>query len=324
MIYSTLTKPSDNMNLSIRELNEMAREYDNELYNKEQEKIKRENSAYDLESEEWQNHCINYMKEMDNMAGERDEFLNKVKTAFLSECLYKLYTESCVTLTESDKIIGKNLVNKFIIENDVDELLRTFATKNMLLSEFARITNKYYNKVVESCDCDKADPNTNGARDFVFSDTIKDDFFEELKEVDTYEASKLIKDRVADSVEEFINSNIEQKLDYKEIINNAKDQMALAKNESFTQEISDRATAAINELRQTRVKNVFHCMVESLSKNSFKDKDLMTRYVNEATLNMNIIVEDTQLIYTMLEMINTTEMVNVDEEFIERYLESLA
>ena len=32
MIYSTLTKPSDNMNLSIRELNEMAREYDNELY----------------------------------------------------------------------------------------------------------------------------------------------------------------------------------------------------------------------------------------------------------------------------------------------------
>ena len=31
MIYSTLTKPSDNMNLSIRELNEMAREYVTEL-----------------------------------------------------------------------------------------------------------------------------------------------------------------------------------------------------------------------------------------------------------------------------------------------------
>ena len=46
--------------------------------------------------------------------------------------------------------------------------------------------------------------------------------------------------------------------------------------------------------------------------------------MDEATLNMNIVGEDTQLIYTMLEMINTTEMVNVDEEFIERYLESLA
>lgn len=322
MIYNTLDKPSDAMNLSFRELNEMAREQEMELINKEEEKIKLAESKKELEAAEWQDHCINYISEMYKESDDRYEFLDKVKSSLLSECLCKLYYDSCECLTESEKTIARNLINKFIVENDVNELLNNFATKNLLLSEFARITTKYYDKVVESCDCEDSTHGT--SKEFVFDDTIKDDFFSELKEVDTYEASKLIKDRVAEAIEQFITDNQEQKLEYRDIIDSAKKQMELAKNESFKEEISDRAELAINELRERRVNNVFHCMVESLSKNSFKDKDLMTRYVNEATLNMNIIVEDCQLIYTMLEMVNTTEMVNVNESFIKEYIESLS
>ncbi len=39
---------------------------------------------------------------------------------------------------------------------------------------------------------------------------------------------------------------------------------------------------------------------------------------------MNNIVNDVQLIYTMLEMVNTTNMVNVDEDYMNKYIESLA
>ena len=46
-------------------------------------------------------------------------------------------------------------------------------------------------------------------------------------------------------------------------------------------------------------------------------------YVNESKINMDKVVEDATLVYTMLEMLNTTEMVNVNEEFIEKYLDNL-
>ena len=41
-------------------------------------------------------------------------------------------------------------------------------------------------------------------------------------------------------------------------------------------------------------------------------------------IDMDAIVDSTKLIYTMLEMVNTTNMVNVDAKFIQDYLESIA
>ena len=44
--------------------------------------------------------------------------MTNLKEAMLSECLMKLFTESSVTpLISSDKILAKNLVNKFIKEH---------------------------------------------------------------------------------------------------------------------------------------------------------------------------------------------------------------
>ena len=65
-------------------------------------------------------------------------------------------------------------------------------------------------------------------------------------------------------------------------------------------------------------------MVESLSKAAFKDDALKARYIHEGTVDMDGIVNSTELIYTMLEMVNTTNMVNVDEDFMNNYIKSLA
>ena len=65
-------------------------------------------------------------------------------------------------------------------------------------------------------------------------------------------------------------------------------------------------------------------MVESLSKKSVKDSVLGTRYVHEGALNMDNVVNDVQLIYTMLEMVNTTNMIDIDEKYMNKYIESLA
>ena len=326
MLYK-MNKPSENMNLSEVEINRMMHEQAVEDYNNEQERKKLKESSIAREAQEQQDYYINYQKNINEAAAKKREFLANTKASLLSECLFKLYKESSVTpLTKQDKMVARNLVNKFVLENGADELVRSFATKNLLLSEFSRITTKYYNKILEACckDDDKERFNKQQAREFEIDDQTKDDFFDELKDIDTSDASNLIKQRVSDAVSEFVDSNSEQKLEYEDIINSAKEKMAGTTNEALIEQYNYQAKAKINNMKLNRKKNVFNCMVESLAIKSFKDDKFKTKYINESALNMDNIVNDTMLIYQMLEMVNTTNMVNVTEEYMNNYVKSLA
>ena len=326
MLYK-MNKPSENMNLSEVEINRMMHEQAVEDYNNEQERKKLKESSIAREAQEQQDYYINYQKNINEAAAKKREFLANTKASLLSECLFKLYKESSVTpLTKQDKMVARNLVNKFVLENGADELVRSFATKNLLLSEFSRITTKYYNKILEACckDDDKERFNKPQAREFEIDDQTKDDFFDELKDIDTSDASNLIKQRVSDAVSEFVDSNSEQKLEYEDIINSAKEKMAGTTNEALIEQYNYQAKAKINNMKLNRKKNVFNCMVESLAIKSFKDDKFKTKYINESALNMDNIVNDSMLIYQMLEMVNTTNMVNVDEDFMNNYIKSLA
>ena len=155
-------------------------------------------------------------------------------------------------------------------------------------------------------------------------DDTKDNFFAELQDLDTTDASNLIKERVSDAVSEFVDTNQEKKMEYEDIINTAKEKMANATDESYIESYNYMAGSEINDLKLKSRNNIFGCMVESLAIKSFKDDKLNKKYVHEATLNMDNIVNDSMLIYQMLEMVNTTNMVNVDEDFMNNYIKSLA
>lgn len=298
-------------------------------YNEQQEAIQREQSAIQRERDDASAAYNAYVNEAYNESANRAEYLQTVKNAFVSECLYKLYKESSVApLTSGDQIIAKNLVNRFVKENGAGNLLTAFATKNRILSEFSRICDKYYKKVVEGCDgCDdNLETDELGfliGRPLKLDNTVGSEFFEELEDIDCSDAAKMIKDKVADSVSEFIDSNISARLDYEEVINAAKDQIDKAANESYAEDISARAQRQVIEMENDRERSVFHCMVEALTKSVFKDEALKAKYVKETQVDMEGIVNATQLMYTMLEMVNTVNIMPVDEAFINEYLKSL-
>ena len=352
MLYK-MNKPSKNMNLSDVEISRMVHEQAVAEYNEEQEKARLKEASMEREALEREDYFNNYGREIQENAAKKREFLANTKASLLSECIFKLYKDSSIApLTESDKIVARNLVNKFVLENGADELLRTFATKNVLLSEFAQITNKYYGKILEDCDKEYDDEEDeheekhhhyhhdhdenyeeackdNGcligkARDFEIDDNTKEDFFAELQDVDTTDAANLIKERVSDAMSEFVDSNEEKKLEYEDIINTAKEKMAGATDEAYIEAYNYQAKAKINDLKLKSRKNILNCMVESLATKSFKDDKLNKKYIHEASLDMDNIVNDSILIYQMLEMINTTNMVNVDEQFMNNYVKSLA
>ena len=324
MLYK-MNKPSANMNLSTFELNKMMHEQAVSEYNEEQERKKLKESSMLREASEMEEYFNNYGMDIQHRADKQRQFLTNVKNSLLSECIFKLYKDSTVApMTESDSIVARNLVNKFVLENDANELLRSFATKNLLLSEFSYITNKYYNKILEECNKTDDECLVGKARDFEIDDKTKEDFFAELQDLDTNDASNLIKERVSDAVSEFVDANEEKKMEYEDIINTAKEKMAGVTDESFIESYNYMAKNKINDLKLKSRNNIFGYMVESLATKSFKDDTLGKKYIHEASLNMDNIVNDSMLIYQMLEMVNTTNMVNVDENFMSNYIKSLA
>lgn len=325
MIFN-MNEASDNMLLSTTQLNHMYYEQQAELYNEEQNKIMAEQAAVERERAAYLEQQNQYREDIISSGMERSERMNKIKEAFISECIYKLYCESIAfPMTSRDKIIGRNLVNKFVIENGAGNLIGSFATENMILSEFSRISQKYYDMVLEGCDNERDCEFTGQIGGQIISQDVVDDFYEELKEVDVTDAAKAIKDKVADAITTFIDTNAANKIEYEEIIKSAQDKVAAINgaDDIVAESYLDMAKREVNEMKNTRDMNVFGYMVESLTTSVFKDESLKSRFINEGAVDMDGIVNSAQLIYTMLEMVNTTNMVNVNEEFINEYLTSL-
>lgn len=314
-------KPTDNMmKLRTNRFGLMRQAYLDEI-NEQAEKNAIIESAENIDLVEAATIRENTARDRLGAVTERTEFLSNVKKSFLAECMLKLFKESNVTpMSKNDTVIARNLINNFINENGVGTILRDFKTKNLLLSEFNRITNKYYNKVLEACNKAEEDE----YKKYDIDTDIKDDFFEELEDINTQDASKLIKQRVADSMDEFIDDNISNKMDYEDIIKSAKDKMQVMHDDDMVEECANRAYAEVNRLKQTRQKNIFNCLVESLTKASFTNENLKKAYFNESSVDMDSIVNSCQLMYTMLEMVNTTNMLQpITAEYLNKYLNSL-
>ena len=325
MIYNT-NKASENMLLSETQLNQMYREQQAELYNEEYNKIIAEQAAEERERTSYLEQLNQYNENRIKSAEERSNRLTKIKEAFVSECIHKLYCESVgFPMTSRDKIISRNLVNKFVMENGASTLISSFATENMILSEFSRICQKYYDKVLESCDKNEECEFTGQIGGQIVDQTTVDDFYKELEDIDVKDASKAIKDRVADAITEFIDTNAINKLEYEEVIKAAQDKVNAisGKDDAMAESYIGLAKRKINEMKNLKETNVFGYMVEALTTSVFKDESLKSRFVNEGAVDMDGIVNSVQLIYTMLEMVNTTNMVNVNEDFIKEYLTNL-
>ena len=325
MIYN-INKATDNMLLSNTQLEHLYHEQKAELIKEEEDKNKAKKMAEEREREEYIQKQNEYNESRINSSITRSERLTKIKEAFMAECIYKLYKESVgFPMTSRDKVVSRNLVNKFVIENGASNLISSFATENIILSEFSRISQKYYDKVLNEFDCNKDDDCDGQIGGQILDQHTVDAFYKELEDVDVADAAKAIRDRVADAISHFIDTNATNKIEYEEIIKSAQDKVNAisGEDEAVAESYISMAKRKINEMKSSKDNSVFGYMVESLTTSVFKDETLKSAFMHEGAIDMDGIVNSAQLIYTMLEMVNTTNMVNVNEEFIDGYLTNL-
>ena len=126
-----------------------------------------------------------------------------------------------------------------------------------------------------------------------------------------------------------MDSNMLAKLEYEEMLTNAQDHINNIKDtdpkaEIKAQESANLVQREIQEKELKRTKNVFNCIVQKLAESAIKDDKLKSIYVEGSTINMDKVVDHSHLFLNLLEMANTTEMININEEYLNNYIDSLS
>lgn len=256
------------------------------------------------------------LTERQGMPQKYNEFMTSVKEEFLSDCIYSVFNESLNRFDRDSKkheFVKKTLVKNFVQEQGVDKLLTKFRNQNLLLSQFAYACDKAVKSVAETT-------TVYNKNSWTVDDDIKNQFIDDLKDCNSKEAIITITDRVADAETEFVNDNVRKKLEIDDILQAKKERLDAmeGKPEEIKESVAAGFDRKVKALKNKYTSTIYRAITESMTKNAFLDDELKQIYIKEGNLDLKSLTEDAGIMYTFLETLYTTEM--VDESYIKNFV----
>ena len=253
------------------------------------------------------------------------EFKANVKKSLIKKMLMELCVGSIPNYTHREYSICENL-----IENYISEVGETALLKNMRFSEngFLRTCwseiNSHYKTITEDATRDED-------TQYIDSGSL-DDFWKDVDNTeDVDDITNLIRMRVSNAEENFINRNQQDKENVKTVLKQTADRVQMAKDtndndyaESVEESETRIAKDKIYKIQHEGYRSVFDRMVRNLSEAAVKNKDAKGSLIDEnGKLNMDSIVESARCMYSLLETIGTIQLEKVDNKYIEDSLKSI-
>lgn len=247
-------------------------------------------------------------------------FAETVRNSLVVEAMYNLFQKSVEpTILEShtEKSIMRAIVNNYVTENGYDNIMRRMKTASIFMSETYHAIDKTAKTVLESVD--KNNPET-----FKITPEMRDEFFAQLNYSDSQAIADAIHDRVSDSMQDFITANTKDHEDITAALQKAQEKIADVDPDDvqLKEYYEMKAKREVSKIRNAP-KNVFHAMVSSISEAVLRDPNNHTEFMTEGHINMDKVVSRTSLMYTFMEMLNTTNLDTVNSAFIEQVIADL-
>lgn len=163
----------------------------------------------------------------------------------------------------------------------------------------------------------------------------KEKMFDELeKEDDVDVAVDLITNRITDAEEEFIKKNAEDKKKIEDIVSGINDRIAAVKDddeyteeeqEGMEEELEEESARMISQVyNQDKPLPLFEFMVRNNINAVVHDEELRKMFQTESgLLDMGKLVDTTSYMYGFLEFVNTLQLVNVDEKYIQEVAQAI-
>lgn len=252
-------------------------------------------------------------------------FVSNLKPALVAESLNYLLQKSLPeSVTEADREYGRVLCEEYVKENNASTILRKFETTSPVLAFMAYAVNESYTKIIAGTDKD--------GLTISVKPSDKKDFYRTLDDIDTSKVTKKIAERVCKATEEFVQNNINDKLDMEELATKTKEKIdaaSAAKEESETaikQEYANIYQRKVSNIAYglNRKKNIYEQMVNNAAKSIIKNDELKQAFVTEGgKLDVNKITDKVTVMYTFMEMLNTAKIRDVNTSYISECLQSI-
>lgn len=254
------------------------------------------------------------------VASRYNTFAQTVRTSLLTEALYKLFGESMTEEIKEDPVnrnIMRSIVSSYVNENGYYNIMNRMKTASTAMSSMYKTINESAEAILE--DVVKDNPDT-----FTIDMDDKDEFFQQLDYNDTASIGDAIKDRVSDSIEDFVTANTKDHEDITQALKQAQEKIdnIPPESENLKEYYQMKTKRQINEINNGS-KGVFHSMVAAMSEGVMKHKESHAEFINEGHLNMDKIVDRVRIMYTFMEMLNTARIDNINEAYIEEVIEGL-
>lgn len=250
-----------------------------------------------------------------------------IKTELLEAALNTIF-DDCFGNTSFDNSAEDNAFNQTIISNFVsdegpDNLLDGFSERTEFLSALAKVIREDVKDAMEDID-----PTSNADDEeidgYVLDPEMKNNLVNNIQgDEDLEDVIDVIRFKVSRATEDFIQKNIVDKLNIKDIMYTTKEKLDAVKNgddvldDEITQEHTMIAKRAIKEVSK-RPHSIFEQMVINLTEQVISNEDIRKVFTLESgKLDMDKIVKRATSYYTFLEMANTLNLINVNEEYIQ-------
>lgn len=247
-------------------------------------------------------------------------FVETVNTTLVIEAMYKILKESTDEYNQNDtgsRNVMRAMVSQYVHENGYHNIMNRMKTASVTTSCIYKAITETASKILESVD--KGNPDT-----FFVKPEMKDEFFKQLDYSDTAAISDAINQRVSDAMQDFVTANTKDHEDITTALKQAQDKISdVSEDEELRECYEIQGKRAATEIRN-RPKGVVHSMVEAMCRSIIKNKDMHDEFMFEGRLDMEKIVSRTSLMYTFMEMLNTSRLDTIDEAYIDSTIKALS
>ena len=267
-------------------------------------------------------HILEQRYAQDQRQRSLNAFTSESRDFLLSESLSYIMNKCFPsTIDESLLMRGRAVVESFVAEEGSMSLLNQFKTKTLFLSELANIIESTHKKVLHSCE-EKDAP-------FKITNSDMKAFHNRIDTMNTDTITKEIVSRVTKAEEEFMKANLKDKETLEELAEKTKQNIdnVKAKDSDTENEIKQECSALYRrqvDNIMNRKKSILESMVLRMSKAVVTEESVLPQFTQEnGKLDMQKIIDVSEVMYTFLEMVNTLKIKNVTSEYLHETLSSI-
>lgn len=297
-----------------------------------------------------------YYAKKDKAVVDKDilnNFSEQVRTDLLTKCLYdgmlkKVLKEQYAN--KHEKALAKNLVKNFIKEHGTINLINSFKNKSVYLNEWYEDIVAYHDAIMEQATAVAVSIGIPEKNIFEIEDKTIKDFIIDTKDTIPHDITKIITNRVEDAVSDFVDSNKKQKEELRKVYEKAKQKLdtiddmdnTINSNDPLMQDfngdpnteldpkynVQQEAVRMIRSKQRSfreQAKNVFSIMTDNTLEVIHRNQIIKEAYTTGLNnrIDFQKLVNDTKVMYSFMECVNTLGIVDLDENEIASILNKM-